>query len=304
MYTKDQILTKIITDLADNSSGDISESVMREMLSWMADRQYLPSDIPVSIQGLLANNLQAALLELLTLSGKMTADNIVTALETLDVADCLNGAKVQYTGGVSMNNIVGKLDTRQNMNYDSEWPYGFGHVVVSSQIIYRSIQASNTGHAVTDTEWWQPIRTTMTAAEIAAALNANNTFAEMLKANRVQLEGTEFTVKLKFDSLDQAIVSLTSAIAAKQTQLSTKRITYASVANRIIEVAGVTKPIIQMLLNNVPYMGIESNDFSGGASAYDFIYKFATVDGPSVQIQLNPDLGFNFEPGNVIDLIY
>jgi len=227
----------------------------------------------------------------------LTPTEIVTALETLDIENCLVGSKVKYTDTVSMNNIVGRLDTRQNMNYDPEWSYGLGNVVVSSGVIYRSLQASNTGNAVTDTDWWETVGVAMTAAEIAAALNANSTFVEMLKANRVQIEGTEFTVKLKFDSLD-------ALIAAKQKTLHNHRDIFDDSNDLAYYILNTGEfDILQMAINRVPYQGVKATSFSGGAGSYDFRYEWESVTG-TTRIYLNPATSISFVDGDIIDIIY
>ena len=82
MNTREQVLAYIAERIIYNTSGQITDTVMRNVLNYANDRIYEPSEIPVSVEGIEGTNLQAALLELLG-SGGLTIAEIVAGIEAL-----------------------------------------------------------------------------------------------------------------------------------------------------------------------------------------------------------------------------
>lgn len=238
------------------------------------------------------------------ISGEMTAAEIVAALETLNNADMLSATKVKYTDTVTVTGKLSSLESRLMFGWDSEINYYVGHIAIRNNLLYLSISSNNINHVPPNATYWTPIGMEMTAVEIASLLNNNGTVGQMVKANRVQVEDEGITVKQKLTDLLALITANTNNIATKQSSVLTKRIVYSTTPDRLLSVTGITTKIIQMCINRVPYQGIEADAFEDNAGNYDFIYQFTTADGPKVTIMLHPDLEFNFEPGNLIDLIY
>lgn len=82
MNTREQVLAYIAERIIYNTSGQITDTVMRNVLNYANDRIYEPSEIPVSVEGIEGTNLQAALLELVG-SGGLTIAEIVAGIEAL-----------------------------------------------------------------------------------------------------------------------------------------------------------------------------------------------------------------------------
>jgi len=102
MNTRAQVLSLIAELFLSGVPDNVSASDIRQGLTAMVDREYQPSEIPVSVEGLIATNLQSALLELALVSGTMSATEIRNALQSLTTTSRLNKSAV-YGGEFSLN---------------------------------------------------------------------------------------------------------------------------------------------------------------------------------------------------------
>ncbi len=97
MNTKAEVLAYIVAQILDAIAGNISPSKLRSVLNYMVDREYQPSEIPVSKAGFTSTNLDGLLDEIIDALGSstMTGAEIVAQLEALTGADKLNYAAIK-----------------------------------------------------------------------------------------------------------------------------------------------------------------------------------------------------------------
>jgi hypothetical protein len=309
MYDKSTLTTKINDDLPDNTSKSIDPDELREVLIFMLDRWFQDTEIKVTASGITATDLQSALEEILAASGAMTPGEIVTALEgltgedrlsytslkntltgpqivtlleALTGEDRLSGAKVDYDGTLSVTGIINQLVARLNLAYDSETTYKLGELCYNSGVIYYSIFNGHAGKTpASNPTYWSALTD---AVALATIINSNATLSEMITANRIKFDETQ-TVEAKIRTL--------------QAKLTRYRIQLEADAGNVT--IGGEHDIFTFRLNRVPYEGIESDDFSGGAGAYDFRYQKGA--GNTV-IFLHPSLGLSFRENDIVDIYY
>jgi len=89
MNSRTAVLDKIVEFIYENTGKEITGNILQGVLTFMADRQYQPSEIPVEVEGIEATNLQDALIELLG-TGALSIAEIVTAIEALTGEDRLD----------------------------------------------------------------------------------------------------------------------------------------------------------------------------------------------------------------------
>ena len=222
----------------------------------------------------------------------ITAVQVRDLLHTLTGRELLSGGKVKYTDTQSITSIISLLHTRQNMVWDNEFNYGFNWVVFSGGLWYRSKQAANLNHVVTDPDWWERFAL-MSGVEIAALLNGLTTINEMVIANRIKYNET-LTVAGKIDAMD-------IEIEKKQNRITRNRYLYSNPINgKKFLIGGKTADIFSLRINRTPLEGVRALDFNIESAAYDYIYN--TVDETDTLITLSPDLGIEFKAGTIIDV--
>jgi hypothetical protein len=112
---------------------------------------------------------------------------------------------------------------------------------------------------------------------------------DMLDSNKVKYEGET--------SVHSKLVSLNSAVSAKQQRLFVTRIIYDAIIEAYSLTISGNMSILQMAVNRVPYSG------AMGASYNGMDFKYQVVGGNTV-VTLNPGLGIMFMPNDIIDIIY
>lgn len=250
--------------------------------------------------------------QILQLIADNLPDNITKAIlpdhlreVVIKLTDMLQGAEfISYTHGFRslLANVKQALDDLIECNIptwiDTDWPDNY--TVFHEGDLYHSNDIISEGEAAPDVSAkWDIVSgtggTTMTAEQIAAALNTITVLANMVSSNRVKYS-VSLTVQQKIDAMDVVITG-------KQGEIFSKRIIIeGEISGVSLVIAGYIHPF-QLAVNRVPYVGKEGASFAGELAGFDFRYAHANnVTTITSNPAFTPRLSFN--PGDVIDILH